>query len=115
MSSSAIDKYLELKKQVELRDQDIQNVYMYNDFTAYGVNEVVDNWVAFNREVSRRSKTPYTVWAELEAVSWFLQLDYINIWFSKSFSLFLVSNFVLICISFQAAMTATDLLKHLPL
>ena len=45
MSSSAIDKYLELKKQVELRDQDIQNVYMYNDFTAYGVNEVVDNWV----------------------------------------------------------------------
>lgn len=45
LSSSAIDKYHELKKQAELRDQDIQDVYMYNDFTAYGVNEVVDNWV----------------------------------------------------------------------
>ncbi|KAI7977837.1 hypothetical protein EIK77_009377 [Talaromyces pinophilus] len=45
LSSSAIDKYHELKKQAELRDQDMQGVYVYNDFTAYGVNEVVDNWV----------------------------------------------------------------------
>lgn len=45
MSASAIDKYLKLKKQAELRDQDIQDIYMYNDFTAYGVNEVIDNWV----------------------------------------------------------------------
>lgn len=45
LSSSAIDKYHELKKQAELRDQDMQDVYVYNNFTAYGVNELVDNWV----------------------------------------------------------------------
>jgi hypothetical protein len=45
ISSLALDKYYELEKQAENRDQDLQDVYMYNDFTAYGVNEVVDNRV----------------------------------------------------------------------
>jgi hypothetical protein len=45
MSSSALDKYYKLEKEAENRDQDIQDVYIYNDFTAYGINEVIDNWV----------------------------------------------------------------------
>ena len=38
--------YKELEIQAFNRDQDAQGVYMYNDFTAYGINEVVDNWVS---------------------------------------------------------------------
>ncbi|EEA24912.1 hypothetical protein TMatcc_008014 [Talaromyces marneffei ATCC 18224] len=82
MSSSALDQYNALEKQAENRDQDLQQVYVYNDFTAYGINEVLDNWLKdFNKEVSRRVKSPYAVWARLEALSWFLQLDFIQIWF----------------------------------
>jgi hypothetical protein len=36
--------------------------------------------------------SPYAVWAELEALAWFLQLDYIHIWFRKSFSLFFLDR-----------------------
>jgi len=35
-----------LQTQAANRDQDAQGVYMYNDFTAYGINEVIDNWVS---------------------------------------------------------------------
>jgi len=38
--------YKELEMQAVNRDQDVQGVYMYNDFTAYGINEVIDNWVS---------------------------------------------------------------------
>lgn len=38
--------YKELEMQAFNRNQDVQGVYMYNDFTAYGVNEVIDNWVS---------------------------------------------------------------------
>ncbi|EED12789.1 conserved hypothetical protein [Talaromyces stipitatus ATCC 10500] len=82
MSSLALDKYHELEKQAENRDQELHGVYMYNDFTAYGINEVIENQLKdFNKEVSRRVISPYAVWAQLEALSWFLQLDYIDIWF----------------------------------
>ncbi|KAF3404337.1 hypothetical protein DPV78_002234 [Talaromyces pinophilus] len=109
LSSSAIDKYHELKKQAELRDQDMQGVYVYNDFTAYGVNEVVDNWLKdFHREVSRKSKSPYTVWAELEALSWFLQLDYTNIWFSGDDSHGYAETLALVG---KALLTGIDILK----
>lgn len=45
MSSSSIEKYHGLGEQVGNRDQDMHKVYMYSNFTAYGVNEVIDNWV----------------------------------------------------------------------
>ncbi|PVH91953.1 hypothetical protein DM02DRAFT_677788 [Periconia macrospinosa] len=71
-----------LEKQAFNRDQDAHGVYMYNDYTAWGINEVVDNWLKdFNKEVSKRTVSPYGVWAHLEGISMFLQLDYIGIWF----------------------------------
>lgn len=45
MSEEGIAKYSYLKKQAANRDQGKHGMYFYNDFTAYGVNEVVDNWV----------------------------------------------------------------------
>ena len=37
----------------------------------------------FDREVSKRAVSPYVVWARLESMAMFLQLDYVDIWFSK--------------------------------
>ncbi|OKL58247.1 hypothetical protein UA08_06774 [Talaromyces atroroseus] len=82
ITEAGLRKYEQLEKQALNRDQDAQGLWIYNDYTAYGINEVVDNWLKdFNTEVSRRTVSPYAVWAELEAVSMFLQLDYIDIWF----------------------------------
>jgi hypothetical protein len=38
----------------------------------------------FNKEVSRRKVAPYTIWPQLEGLSLFLQLEYIDMWFRKS-------------------------------
>lgn len=45
-SEEGLKMYKELEMQAFNRDQDVQGVYMYNDFTAYGINEVIDNWVS---------------------------------------------------------------------
>jgi len=37
----------------------------------------------FNKEVSKRTVSPYVVWGQLESMSMFLQLDYVDIWFRK--------------------------------
>ncbi|KAH8693005.1 hypothetical protein BGW36DRAFT_302377 [Talaromyces proteolyticus] len=82
VSEEGLHTYELLKKQAFNRDQDAQGLYIYNDFTAYGINEVVDNWLKdFNKTISRRTVSPYAVWAQLEGISMFLQLDYIDIWF----------------------------------
>ncbi|KAL1868795.1 hypothetical protein Plec18167_008100 [Paecilomyces lecythidis] len=82
MSELAVDKYRQLVEQARKRDQDEHDLHIYNDFSAYGINEVVDNWLKdFNKEVVRRVISPYAVWAQLEAFAWFSQLDYVQIWF----------------------------------
>ncbi|CRG91972.1 Pc13g06040 [Talaromyces islandicus] len=82
ISEEGIAIHDHLEKQAANCDQDEHGLYIYNDFTAYGVNEVVDNWLKdFNKEVSRRNVAPYAVWAQLEGLSLFLQLDYVDIWF----------------------------------
>lgn len=45
MSELAVDKYRQLVEQARKRDQDEHDLHIYNDFSAYGINEVVDNWV----------------------------------------------------------------------
>lgn len=45
MSEEGMLKYNYLEKQAANRDQDEHGLYVYSNFTAYGVNEVVDNWV----------------------------------------------------------------------
>jgi hypothetical protein len=36
-------KYVEIKKEVDKRDQDLHGIYIYNDFTGHGIKEVVEN------------------------------------------------------------------------
>lgn len=125
--------YEQLEKQAFNRDQDAHGLYMYNDYTAYGINEVVDNWVGgmrrwarvscrlfanmsqlkdFNKEISK-TVSPYVVWVQLESISMFLQLDYIDIWFRELSYRLLFHHFIL-NIS-QREMTVMDSQKQLPL
>ncbi|QKX54254.1 uncharacterized protein TRUGW13939_01339 [Talaromyces rugulosus] len=82
ISEEGLAKYTYLEKQAANRDQDEHGLYIYSNFTSYGVSEVVDNWLKdFNKEVSRRKVSPCATWAHLEGLSMFLQLDYVDIWF----------------------------------
>lgn len=45
ISKEAAEKYKRREKQAANRDQDAQGLYIYNDFSAYGMKEVIDNWV----------------------------------------------------------------------
>ncbi|KAI9793394.1 MAG: hypothetical protein M1816_000286 [Peltula sp. TS41687] len=63
------------------RDQDMHGLYIYNDFTGYGYQEVFENWlVAFNKEVSKKRPSPVAVWANLEALGMILNGADIGIW-----------------------------------
>jgi len=45
LSEEGLKMYRQLEKQAFNRDQDAHGLYVYNDYVAYGINEVVDNWV----------------------------------------------------------------------
>ncbi len=94
--------------EAEKRDQDAFGVYLYNDFTAYGLTEVMENQVgvamkaipllaladtrpvrqllAFNKEMNRKPPSPFALWSLLESIGMFLTYD-IDQWFGKYGSL----------------------------
>jgi hypothetical protein len=45
VSEEGLKQYQKLEMQAAGRDQNEHGLYIYNDYTAYGMNEVVDNWV----------------------------------------------------------------------
>jgi hypothetical protein len=45
ISEEGLAKYSHLEKQAANRDQDGHGLYIYSNFTSYGISEVVDNWV----------------------------------------------------------------------
>jgi hypothetical protein len=46
VSEEGLKMYERLEKQAYDRDQDAHGLYIYNDYSAYGINEVVENWVS---------------------------------------------------------------------
>lgn len=45
ISEEGMAIYKHLEKEAAKRDQDLHGLYVYSNFTAYGVNELLDNWV----------------------------------------------------------------------
>jgi hypothetical protein len=45
ISQDGLDKFQWKSEEQEKRDQDIHDVYIYNDFSGYGVTEMMDNFV----------------------------------------------------------------------
>jgi len=89
----------ELDKEVEKRDQDSRGLFIYNDWNGWGMSEVMENLVGlsslllrcsevmrmlhanfvveklkdFNRDVFKKSISPYRKWAYVEALASFLK------------------------------------------
>lgn len=46
ITKAGYEKFIEINQEVEKRDQDSQGMYIYNDFSGYGVTEVLENTVS---------------------------------------------------------------------
>ncbi|KAF8858321.1 hypothetical protein BDZ45DRAFT_674106 [Acephala macrosclerotiorum] len=57
-------------KEVENRDQDIQDAIMYTDWNGWGIMEAMDNlFKEFDKVVFRKTVSPYKKWAFVEAIA----------------------------------------------
>nr|WNZ75385.1 hypothetical protein [Trichoderma harzianum] len=55
------------------RNQDDYSMYIYNDFSWYGVIEVLENmFVQFERVLKSKNHEPLDVWREIEGLAWLL-------------------------------------------
>jgi hypothetical protein len=45
VSKAGMEKFIEINQEVNKRDQDLHGMYIYNDFSGYGVTEVMENLV----------------------------------------------------------------------
>ena len=45
VTKAGMERFLEINQEVDKRDQDTHGMYIYNDFSGYGVTEVLENTV----------------------------------------------------------------------
>jgi hypothetical protein len=45
ITQGGMDRFIEIHDEIDKRDQDCHNMYIYNDWTGYGVTEVMENMV----------------------------------------------------------------------
>jgi hypothetical protein len=46
VTKAGFDRFVEINQEVDKRDQDLHDMYIYNDFSGYGVTEVLENEVS---------------------------------------------------------------------
>jgi hypothetical protein len=52
ITQDGMDIFIEIYNEIEKRDQDSHNMYIYNDWTGYGVTEVMENMVRASNSYS---------------------------------------------------------------
>lgn len=58
------------------REPDAFGMYVYNDFAAYGLREVMDNMLlAFDKEAKKKTRVPMAMWSHIEGMAWFFNGD----------------------------------------
>ncbi|KFY67676.1 hypothetical protein V496_01462 [Pseudogymnoascus sp. VKM F-4515 (FW-2607)] len=67
--------------QTQKRDQDLFGMYIYNDFTGYGLQEVIQNQLyAFNKEYTSDKPSPFALWYTIEALAWWFNSTDTMLW-----------------------------------
>jgi len=71
LSTSAYKLSQQLDREFQKRDQDRFGMYIYNDFTGYGIQEVLENWLqSFVIEFRRVKSSTLQLWVYMEALAW---------------------------------------------
>ncbi|KAF2670535.1 hypothetical protein BT63DRAFT_240737 [Microthyrium microscopicum] len=65
-------------------DQDKYDMYFYNDFTAYGEQEIVENMIVdFATEFKKKTRSPLAIWSCIEAAQLHLNIHGTEIWYTS--------------------------------
>ena len=105
-SKAGMEKFIEINQEVEKRDQDMHGMYIYNDFSGYGVTEVMENMVGqnttalqsghsadiqqlaeFNKIIFKKDASPIKKWALVEGLTMYLAMGDHMTWMSMLSSL----------------------------
>ncbi|KAF2182399.1 hypothetical protein K469DRAFT_690860 [Zopfia rhizophila CBS 207.26] len=81
--SKAADKLLDkYNLETAKRDQDLFGMYIYNDFTGYGLQEVIENQLAaINSLMAKKPEPPaVTLWVQLSAFAHWLNTQELGPW-----------------------------------
>ena len=76
-----------LEKEVEKRDQDLRAMFIWNDWTGWGIAEVMENLLKdFDKLLFRKSVSPWKKWALIEGLACTLlgDEDTVTRWISES-------------------------------
>jgi hypothetical protein len=57
ISTDGLEKFQWMMLEQEKRDQDMHNMYIYNDFSGYGTTEMIENFVCFQSFACSRAGT----------------------------------------------------------
>lgn len=55
VTKEGLEKFFEINQELEKRDPDSHNMYIYNDFAGYGTIEVLENVVCTNAPITKRA------------------------------------------------------------
>ncbi|QYS99392.1 hypothetical protein H0G86_006529 [Trichoderma simmonsii] len=67
------ERYRWWTQEICKRNQDDYSMYIYNDFSWYGVIEVLENmFVQFEKVLKSKNHEPLDVWREIEGLAWLL-------------------------------------------
>ncbi|CZR64982.1 uncharacterized protein PAC_14882 [Phialocephala subalpina] len=70
VSGDGIELLEHFTNECENRDQDIQDVIMYNDWNGWGIMEAMDNFFKdFDKVVFKKTVSPYRKWGFVEAIA----------------------------------------------
>ncbi|RDL36218.1 Uncharacterized protein BP5553_06830 [Venustampulla echinocandica] len=73
ITKAGIERFYEINEEVNKRDPDMHNMYIYNDFSGYGVIEVLENMLAeFNKLIFKKDVSPFKKWALVEGLATYL-------------------------------------------
>ncbi|KAL5085921.1 hypothetical protein Trisim1_009834 [Trichoderma cf. simile WF8] len=73
ISLGGFERYRWWSQEICKRNQDDYSMHIYNDFSWYGVIEVLENmFVQFERVLKSKNHEPLDVWREIEGLAWLL-------------------------------------------
>ncbi|KUJ19718.1 uncharacterized protein LY89DRAFT_458520 [Mollisia scopiformis] len=73
VTKAGIKRFREMNLEVDKRNPDLHDMYIYNDFLGYGVKEILENaLIEFNKIIFKQDISPTEKWALVESVTLFL-------------------------------------------
>lgn len=94
VSEYAVKICKKMTAECEKRDQNVVGMYIYNDWTGWGISEVMENHLSdFNRDIFKKTMSPYQKFAYVEAFACFILMEHclVGEWMGESIRFTLVS------------------------